>query len=142
MKTAKSAFSSAFSLFLIIPTAFAQTQGDQEGWRKAGQELVECSAFYRMASGELDKQGKGELADQFRGSAGRALELSQVYLPSASINKRLASAQQAHAAQAAKSGFNSLVGEYGTKCKLALEQPGQRLNYWREQTQNTDGSGY
>ena len=116
---------------LAVQPALAMNY-DQASKRAAG-EMVECAAFYLTGSVELDKQGHAKEANQFEGFARYALDLARATLPMASVQKKLAAAQEANAEVLKGGSLSPLVAKYGDSCKTLLEKPGARADYWRDQ---------
>lgn len=116
----------------ILP-APARAMNYEDASRRAAGELVECAAFYLTSSVSLEKQGHAKEANQFEGFARYALELARVTLPMATLQRKLAVAQAANGELIKDGSLSPLVAKYAETCRITLENPGARMNYWRDQ---------
>lgn len=116
----------------VLPESIPAMNYDDASRRAAG-ELVDCAAFYLTSSVSLEKQGHPKEANQFEGFARYALELARVTLPMATLQRKLAAAQAANGELIKEGSLSPLVAKYAETCRITLENPGARVDYWRDQ---------
>lgn len=111
----------------------ALAMSNEQASRRAAYELVECAAYYLSGSIAFEKQGYAKEANQFEGLSRYALELARATLPRSTVQSRLATAQEANDELLRSGSISALLAKYGDLCKTALENPGARMSYWRDQ---------
>lgn len=93
-------------------------------------ELSECTAYYLLLSGQLEKQNKD--SSDIKKSGGYAYSLAEMI-----SNKKVTKARiELHAKVMLKEIENNwsngaiLIHKYGESCKEILESPENRIEYW------------
>ena len=97
-------------------------------------ELVECSAYFNIGSEGIRRTGKLEAAAQAEANSKVALDAARQYSKDEVVLARfkLALEAQANLIGHDYANLSLLITKYGDICKRALENPGDRLQYWSD----------
>jgi hypothetical protein len=131
------ALSMAGTLIADARMAAAQpkTELDRQVLSNFSHEMTQCAAFYALSAEALRRAGNPAAADQYQKVADEMVERSMILSAKETVEARLKRSfdEQRNAIGNDVQNISVLLTRFGEICKVAFEDPEQRLTAWREE---------
>lgn len=97
-------------------------------------EVLECAAYYQISSEaikSMDAPQMQAVGERLAQSAVTAMDLAKKYHTVNQVEEQLAKVREAQIqSMAGSSSLANLMAKYKDECKLLIDEPQKRLDYW------------
>lgn len=114
---------------LFLPAA-AEALPNAAARDELASELAVCASYYSVGAVLSENSGHADEATKLRPTIETALDLSSKLSSQKKAQARYELAMQSHLKTFKEEGFARLILQHSEPCKVALEHPDERLQYW------------
>jgi hypothetical protein len=121
------------TIYILLFPCFSSAYDEERAQVNFAEELVGCAAYYYLSEEALNRSGEPETAAQSKAAGDVALETARLFRKDEVIKAwlQLHLEEQLALIDRDYGNFAILINKYGKECKIIIENPGHRLDYWR-----------